>query len=118
MRLPDYHGEQALDLFADLLEPASEIMTDPLFVSYAREGNNIKAVKTAIKGHKKALIEILARLDGQEPEQYDVTLLTLPVKALELFNDPVIKDLFTQQGQKKADDTSGSATEPITENAP
>lgn len=111
MRLSDYHGEEALDLFADLLEPASEVMSDKEFVEYARAGNKVKAIKMAIKNHKKAVIEILARLDGQEPEEYSVSFFTLPAKVLELVNDPAIKDLFIAQGQKMRNANSGSATE-------
>lgn len=118
MKISDFHGEEALDLFADLLEPASEIMTDKEFVEYTRAGNAVKAVKTAIKEHKKAVIEILARLDGVEPDEYKVGVLTIPVKLLELVNDPALKDLFMQQGQKKENAASGSATEPTAENAP
>lgn len=111
MKLSEYHGEEALDLFADLLEPASEIMADKEFVEHARSGNMMKAVKTAVKGHKKAVIEILARVDGADPDNYEVNVFTIPVKALELLNDEALKDLFISQGQKKTSESSGSATE-------
>lgn len=111
MKLSDYHGEEALDLFADLIEPASEIMADKDFVSFARSGQTMKAIKTAIKNHKKALIEVLARLDGADPEDYSVNLFSLPLKALEIMNDEGIRDLFTSQGQRKTNEPSGSAME-------
>lgn len=111
MRISDYRGEEALDLLADLLEPASEIMLDTEFVSLAREGKTMKAVKVAIKNHKKAVIEILARLDGKEPDDYEVNFFTLPKQVLEIMNDGAIKDLFTSRGQKITNGSSGSATE-------
>lgn len=111
MKISDYHGEEALDLFADLLEPASEIMADKAFVEHARSGNMMQAIKVAIKGHKRAVIDILARVDGADPDEYEVNVFTIPVKALELLNDEAVKDLFTSQGQRKTNVSSGSAME-------
>lgn len=109
----DVHGEEALDLFAELIEPAAEIMADKDVVEAARGSNKARAVKVAIKAHKPAVIAILAALNGQTPEEYadKMTIFTLPVEAMRLLNDPMVQSLFTSQGQKTEDESSGSVTE-------
>lgn len=115
MKLSDYRGEKALDILADLIEPAAAIMADKEITNAVRSNlPKIKIVKMAIKNHKPEVIEILAILDGENPKEYadKVTLFTLPAKLLEIFNDPELMSLFTLQGQRTADETtSGSATE-------
>ena len=118
MKLSDYKGEKALDVLADLIEPATEIMADSEISAAVRSGvPKVRIVKIAIKNHKKAVIEIMAVLEGENPKKYaeKVNLFTLPAKLLEIFNDPELMSLFTSQGQKKDETTSGSATESTTE---
>lgn len=113
MKLSEYKGEQALDMLADLMEPAATIMADKEITRLAKAGMpKIKIVKAIIKGHKAEVIEILAILDGADPKEYaeKVNLFTLPAKLLEILNDPDLMSLFTLQGQKP-ETLSGSATE-------
>lgn len=105
-------NEETLDLFADLLEPFSEILSDNAVSEPIRKGQKpIKAVKVAIKNHKNAVIEILALLDDKDPEEYKVNLFTLPVKLLELFSQPGVMELFIMQGRMSDGGSSGSAME-------
>lgn len=116
MKLSEYKGEQALDMLADLIEPAAAIMADEEIASLAKSGMPaIKIVKPIIKNHKSEVIEILAVLDGEDPKKYaeKVNLFTLPKKLLEILNDPDLMSLFTLQGQKTDETISGSATESI-----
>ena len=102
MKLSDYKGEQAIDVLVELMEPATAIMADKEIARLVQSKVPvIKIVKAAIKNHKKEVIEILAVLDGEDPEKYaeKVTLFTLPVKLLEVLNDPMMQSLFTSQGQ-------------------
>lgn len=111
MKLSDLKGEAALDALADLIEPITEIVTDAEFVRLAKSNApRPKLIKAAIKGHKKAIIEILAILDGVPPDEYEVNLVTLPKKLLEVFNDPDVASLFQSQGQVTKT-SSGSVTE-------
>lgn len=117
MKLSEYKGEQALDMLADLMEPAAVIMADKDISRLAKaDVPKIKIVKAVIKNHKREVIEIMAILDGEDPKEYaeKVNLFTLPAKLLEIFNDPDLMSLFTLQGQK-AETLSGSATESIVE---
>ena len=113
MKLSELKGEEALDVLADLIEPAAEIMTDKEVVDAVRSGATLKGVKKAIKNHKRAVITMLAVLDRQDPEQYTVNFVTLPVKLLELMNDLELKSLFISQGQKGDAASSGSVSENI-----
>ena len=109
MRLSDIKGEAALDAFVDIIDPASEIFADAeLKRLYMANATKIELVKFAIKNHKKAVIEILAALDGKKPEEFEISVLTLPAKLLEILNDPEIIGLFQPQGQTQT--SSGSAT--------
>lgn len=97
MRLSEVKGEAALDLLADIIEPATEIMSDPKVKDLVKAKNKGAIVKTLIKNHKKSIIEILATIDGVPVDEYDVNVFTLPIKLLELFNDPELVSFFTSQ---------------------
>jgi len=116
MKLSEYKGEDALDLFADLLEPVAAIMADREIAALVKSGTQkVKLVSAILKTHKKEVVEILAMLDGENPKTYleKITLFTLPSRLLEILNDPELINLFTSQGQNKDEANSGSATESI-----
>ena len=111
MKLSEVKGEAAIDMLADLIEPAGEIMGDPNVADAYRNKSRLAAVKVAIKNHKKAVIEILAVLDGIPVEEYDPNMFSLPVKLLEILNDKELAQLFTLQGQTGDATSSVSASE-------
>lgn len=110
MKLSEYQGEAALDILADLIEPAGEIMTDKEIGEVFKK-NRFRAIGLAIKNHKKDVMQIMATIDGVPVEEYKCNVFTLPVKILELLNDPDIVQLFTYQGQTGDANSSGSASE-------
>lgn len=67
-KFSDYKGEEALDLWMDLLDPITEIMADKS-IGEMRDKNrsdtaNMTAMaKELIKGHKKEVETILLRID-------------------------------------------------------
>lgn len=110
-------NEEELDLFADLLEPAAEIIGDKEVADVIRNGGKkITAVALAIKNHKSEVIKILARIDGVPVEEYKVNAITLPIRLINLLNIPEVGELFTGQSRKSAA-SSGSATENIKDGA-
>lgn len=117
MKLSEYEGEQALDILADLIEPATAIMGDKRLAEILQDEKAPKsrALAVAIKNHKKEVIEILAVLDGVPVSEYKVNVFTLPKKLLEILNDPMLTELFRSQGLK-TEASSGSATENIEAN--
>lgn len=112
MKLSEIKGEKAIDLLADLLDPVGEILEDEKIIKMVRSGKatRVEIVKVVLKRHKKAVIEILALMDGEDPKTYEVNVLTLPSKLLEILNDQDFINLFTSQGQKITEQLSGSAT--------
>lgn len=112
-KLKDIKGEEALDVLCDLMSPISEIMSDKIIAQMIRSKKRIEAVTYAIKNHKKAVIEALAIIEGEDPEDYvnKISVLTLPSRLLEILNEPELTQLFTLQGQKDSGASSGSATE-------
>ena len=109
MKLSEYQGEEALDLLAELIEPAGEIMSDKEIGEVFKK-NRFKAIGLAIKNHKKAVIQIMATMDGVPVDEYKCKVFTLPVKILELLNDPALVQLFTYQGQAGGANSSGSVS--------
>ena len=112
MKLSEYRGEAALDILADLIEPAGEIMSDKEIGEVFKK-NRFKAIGLAIKNHKKAVMQIMAVLDGVPVDEYKCNVFSLPVKILEILNDPEMIQLFQYQGQTGDANSSGSASENI-----
>lgn len=109
MRLHELEGEQALEVLADLLDPAAEIFQDEEIVAALRgDGSRLEKIKVVLKKKPKAVIKLMAILDGEDPETYKVNVFTLPVKIIQLLNDPLLADLFTSQGQPTGNASSGS----------
>lgn len=117
MKLSDYKDEAALDLLAELIEPATEILMDAEIRKAAEGKKRSAAVSFAIKNHKSAVLQILAAIEGVPVEDYHCNVLTLPLKLLELFNDPEMMQLFSFAGQTVVPTPSGSPTENIEEDA-
>ena len=95
MKLSDYEGEEALDLLADIIDPATEIIADPKVRDAVRNDSKLAVVKIMLKDHKKAIIEIMAAMDGIPVNEYKVKIWTLPTKILEIMNDPELSAFFT-----------------------
>ena len=112
MKLSEMQDERALDLLADIIEPAATIMADKEISKLIKSGaNKVSIIKKVIKNHKKPIMQILAALDGTPEEEYHCNVLTLPIKLLEILNDQDLIDFFTLQGQTNQLERSGSVTE-------
>ena len=110
MKLSEYQGEAALDILADLIEPVGQIMSDKEIGDVFKE-NRFKAIGLAIRNHKKAVLQIMATMDGVSVGEYKCNVFTLPAKVLQLLNDQELVQLFTSQGQTGDANSSGSASE-------
>lgn len=108
-KLSEIQNEEALDVLADILAPVIEIAQDKVVKEKAKEGR-MAAVQYVIKGHKKALLNILATLDGIPIEEYRINVIQIPIKVTELLNDKDLMDFFQSQGLTILDESSGSAT--------
>lgn len=111
-KLSEYRDEEALDLLADILNPVVEIMQDEKVQEGFKKGSGktlAQVVTLAIKSHKRAVMDIMAALDGVDPSEYHCDIFTLPMKAMEIANDPDLRSFFASQGQINSASTSGSA---------
>ena len=111
MKISEIRGEYAIDVLADLLDPITEIASDPVVREFILKNDRMGTIKVVLKNHKKQVLSILAMLDGEDVETYKPSLAEIPMKILEFFNDPVFAPFFASQGQKQAGTRSGSATE-------
>ena len=114
MKLSEFKDDAALELIADIIEPATEILADPA-IKEAFSRSKMAAIKVAIKNHKSAIKEIIARLDGKTPEECHFTALSLPINLLSMFNDPELQQLFTLSGQTADETACSSSSESIKE---
>lgn len=97
-KLSEYKDGDALDLLADIMEPAVEITADEEFKA-AFEQSPVKAASVAIKRHKKEVMGILARMDGVPVEDFHCNILTLPGRIIEILSDEELLAFFTEQAQ-------------------
>ena len=112
-KLSDYRDDDALDLLADIIEPATEIFADAE-VKNAFDKSKLTAVRVAIKRHKPELMQIMARMDGVPVEEYHCNVLTLPARLLQILSDEDLTAFFTDAAQTSGTEKhSGSAMEVI-----
>lgn len=110
-RLRDIKGERALEILADIIDPATEIASDEDFVQLYKSGvPRLKLVQYVLREFKTQVITILALLEDQDPKKYEPNLMTVPTKIMEILDDPDMEMLFMPQGQMEIE-SSGSATE-------
>lgn len=109
--LTEIKGDDALELIADMLEPATEIMSDKEVKTAYYTKNMASAVKVAIKGHKDAVKLILALLSEEDVSTYSPSVADIVKGAMQILSDKALQDLFTLPNQKPDKDISGSVSE-------
>lgn len=106
MRLSEIQGERAIEVIADLIEPFSNIATDPNIKSVLQirkkenetaEEAAIRAIKKNIpvllKDHKKDVAQVIGILEGIDPEKLNILEI---VKGLsEMMTDKTLMQLFS-----------------------
>ena len=93
-KLSEIKGEEALDVLAEIIEPAAQIFTDENVKEALKSGSRIKATKIILKDHKKAILTLMATLEEIPVEEYKPTLLALPALIIGVLNDPELQSLF------------------------
>lgn len=107
------NNEQKLELLADLIEPMSKILSDKDITDPIAKSSKpwTEIISLALKKHSAEIIEIMANIEGVPVEEYQINILALPIKLMAFVNKPEVQELFTGQGQKIGNESSGSATE-------
>jgi hypothetical protein len=116
MKLSDIKGVNAIEVLADLLIPFSRIAQDPEVVTAFRDDDTpkIKLVELLLKKHPQEILEVFAIIEGVPVEQYQPTLIELPMKLLDFLNDPDVQSLFLSQEQNSEVTSSIPAMATIT----
>ena len=113
-KLSDYKDEAAIDLWADLLEYASVIFTDPE-VKQAANGSKVDLAKKMLKLHKKEVCQMLLLIDDEPIDGLNIVIRLVSILN-EIGKDPELRDFFGLPGQNEKKESSGSATENTEEN--
>lgn len=115
MRLSDIKGkDRSFDVLCDLIDPVQQIVEDGTFFEKIKEKTLLGIIKILLKEYRDPIFQIMAILDGVPVDEYEVNLLSLPKKIIEILNDDVVMSLFTYAEQTETAVTpSGSASESI-----
>ena len=108
-RLSDYKGEKAIDLWADLIELAAEIMTDEEVQSAFLEPKIVLA-KVMLRRHPKEVYKIIKRIDNSPVDGLNI-LVRLVHLLNEFTENEELKAFFGLQSQSEIEGYSGSAME-------
>lgn len=112
MRFTELKGEAALDALADLIDPiATLVQNDEIRRLRKSNAPTTEMAKVMLKTDKKAVLEILAIVEGEDPATYAPGPLEIMTNIVEIFNTPEIKTLFFSPEQTGAVNASDSATE-------
>lgn len=107
-----YKGEEAIELWADLLEPMSSIVTDKDVLSaITSKKPPVVIARAMLKDHVKDVESILLRVDPEPLDGLNI-IVRLVAFIMEMMNDPDLKVFFGFAGPEvTAKESSGSATE-------
>lgn len=116
-KLSDYKGDEALELWADLLDPLTAILTDNKIKNVVQSGKpKIAIAKEILKEHKSEAVEILTRIDPEPVDGLNIVLRLINL-ITEIGQSDEIKSFFAYAEQVEMDNgSSGSPTENIEEN--
>ena len=111
-RLSDYKGEEAIDLWVDLLDLMSDILKDKKVAELVRSGKpKIELAKELLKLHKDAVVKVLLRIDDTPVDGLNI-ITRLVVVISEIGEDETVKSFFGYSEQaNKGRESSISAME-------
>lgn len=117
MKISEYKDEEALDLLADLIAPASRIFSNRQLALAVQNGKNrLEIARLIIKADKKAVMEILAILDGVPVNEYHCTVPSILMKLMEILNDEELLSFFSSQAQMAEQTSSPFGSQNTQEN--
>lgn len=110
-KLSDYQGEEAIELWGDLLEPLTEIMGDPKIAQVVKSGQpKMMIVKTILLEHKKEAEKILLRIDPEPLDGLNLVVRLFSV-LVEIGNREDVRGFFGFAAQEKTQqESTGSVT--------
>ena len=74
-KLSDYKGEEAIELWADLIDPLSVVLSDKKIKEIIEKGESkINIAKEVLKLHSEEAVEILERIDDTPVDGLNIVL--------------------------------------------
>lgn len=113
-RLSDYKGDEAIELWGDLLEPIIDIFSDKKIADVWKTKKSIASkAKEVLKLHKKEVTSILLRIDDTPLNGINIVIRLVNL-LVEIESAEELKDFFgfAEQGTT-ANASIGSVTENI-----
>ena len=122
MKLSDFKDERAIDVLADILEPAAEIVANPANAEVAASANDgfvgkLKFAKAMLKNSRNAVMDILAILNDTPRSEYHCNAATVIKDLVDILSDEELLSVFGLQQKKKDGESSGAAAENTTDAA-
>lgn len=113
MKLSDFKGEEAIEVLADIIAPASEIISDKEFQRMISTQGipYMRIVSYILKEHKKSILDMYEPLMQESREEATPTKLIKLV--MDMAQDADLTSLFSSQSPEEALTSSGSAMETI-----
>lgn len=109
--LSDYKGEEAIELWGDLLELLVPIFQDKKIAEVASGGNKFTMAKAILARHKKEAEQILLRIDPTPIDGLNIVIRLVRI-ITEIGQDDYVRSFFGFAEQEKTDkESSGSVTE-------
>ena len=116
-RLTDYKDEDAIELWADLLDPFVEIIGDKTITDMMRGGAApIDVAKAILKDHRKDACQILLRIDDTPLDGLNI-LVRLVTILLDIENSKELQGFFGSAEQVKTGSGSFGSHTANTEDA-
>ena len=110
MKLSEFKDEKAVEVVAKLLVPIGNIATDKEMAEAQRTARHMgEFASFALQKHARDVLDMLAHLNGQDPEDFHCSAATVMRDVMNMFSDPELMALFGLQRQNPA--SSGSASE-------
>lgn len=112
MSLFDYENEDAVEVLADMFEPAAVICADQILQAMVKNNKPPIMIATHIlKNYPKQIVAIFAASEHTPVSEYHITIPKMIQKLLALVNDKEMKSFFTSQAQMAEPMHSGEPTE-------
>lgn len=110
-KLSDFKGDEAIDLWADLLDPLTAILTDDKIRRVVQSGKSkIEIAKEVLKKHRKEAVEIMLRIDPTPIDGLNI-ILRLVALIADIGQNDEIKGFFGYAEQAQTENaSSGSPT--------
>lgn len=107
-KFSDYKGDEAIELWADLLTPISTILEDNEVRDVIQSGaSKLRIAQSILKKHKVEAVDVLTRIDPTPVNGFNLILRVVSVLA-EIGENEDVKSFFGYSEQtKKQNESSG-----------